>query len=137
MALQSRIRTARRRRAVPPLTQGPQASPGGATAPTGKRGALQRDEYVFTTENGKQLSKVALAWPVEQVFEGAGLPPYDAYTMRHAFASIADDRGIEPRKIADMRGHANVMTFQRIYRHLLRPVITDTSELMDGIWDSD
>jgi integrase len=41
---------------------------------------------------------------------------------------------VSHRKIADMMGHANVVTFQRIYRHLLRPVITDTSDLMDGIW---
>jgi integrase len=41
------------------------------------------------------------------------------------------------RKIADMMGHRDVTTFQRVYRHKLRPVVTDTADLMDGIWGDD
>jgi hypothetical protein len=31
-------------------------------------------------------------------------------------------------------GHANMTTFQRIYRHRLRPVVTETAGIMDDIW---
>ncbi|HEX6523776.1 MAG TPA: tyrosine-type recombinase/integrase [Streptosporangiaceae bacterium] len=42
--------------------------------------------------------------------------------MRHTFALIMDDRGLEDQLIADLLGHKNVTTFQRIYRHRLRPL---------------
>jgi integrase len=91
-------------------------------------------EHVFTDEAGKQLTKDGLRWRVGQVFKAAGLPAHDPYTMRHTFASIADDQGIPHRKIADMMGHRDITTFQRVYRHKLRPEVTDTADLMDGIW---
>lgn len=90
-------------------------------------------ELVFTTEDGRQLDKDALSWRVGQAFKAAGLPPYDPYTMRHTFASIADDRGVPHRKIADAMGHRDITTFQRVYRHKLRPEVTG----MDDIWGDD
>ena len=56
--------------------------------------------------------------------------------MRHTFASIMDHKGVEHRIIADMMGHKNVTTFQRIYRHRLNPVVTETATLMNDIWGS-
>jgi integrase len=77
------------------------------------------------------------AWRVERAFKTAGLPPYDPHTMRHTFASIADHQDVPYRTIADIMGHHDVTTFQRIYRHRLCPVITDPGDLMDGIWGED
>ena len=57
--------------------------------------------------------------------------------MRHTFASIADDQDVPHRKIADMMGHRDITTFQRVYRHKPRPVVTDTGDLMDRIWGED
>ncbi len=54
--------------------------------------------------------------------------------MRHTFASIMDHEGVEHRKIADMMGHRNVTTFQRIYRHRLNPEVTEMADLMDDIF---
>jgi hypothetical protein len=34
----------------------------------------------------------------------------------------------------DMIGPRDVTTFQRVYRHKLRPEVTDTADLMDSIW---
>jgi integrase len=91
-------------------------------------------DYVFTAEDGRQLDKDGLAWRVGQVFKAAGLSVRDPYAMRHTFASIADDADIPHRKIADMMGHRDVTTFQRVYRHKLKPEVTDAADLMDGIW---
>jgi len=86
---------------------------------------------------GKQLTKDGLAWRVERAFKAAGLPTYDAYTLRHTFASIMDDQSVPHRTIADMMGHQDITTFERVYRHRLRPVITDTGDAMDEVWGSD
>jgi site-specific recombinase XerD len=51
---------------------------------------------------------------VGQVFKAAGLPAPDPYTMRHTFASIADDQDVPHRKMADMTDHQDITTFQRV-----------------------
>ena len=91
-------------------------------------------EYVFTMEDGTQVTKDGLAWRVGQAFKEAGLPPYDPYTMRHTFASLADEAGMPHRKIADIMGHRDITTFQRVYRHKLRPEVTDADDELGGMW---
>lgn len=49
--------------------------------------------------------------------------------MRHTFASIMDDKGVKHQTIADWMGHKNVTTFQRIYRHQLRPVVVQVEDI--------
>ena len=95
------------------------------------RVSFNGNEYVFT-DTGEQLTKDGPAWRVGQVFKAAGLPAPDPHTMRH---SIADDQDVPHRKIADMMGHRDITTFQRVYRHNLRPVVTVTADLMDRIWE--
>ena len=45
--------------------------------------------------------------------------------------------GVPHHTIADIMGHRDVTTFQRICRHRLRPVITGPGDVMDGIWGED
>lgn len=73
---------------------------------------------------------------VEVVFRDAGLGQLDVYCMRHTFASVMDDRGVEHQTIADLMGHKNVKTFETIYRHRLRPVRVAQPNLMNSIWGS-
>jgi integrase len=65
---------------------------------------------------------------------GIGLDREDAYVMRHTFASIMDNQGVDHQKIADMMGHRNKTVFERIYRHRLRPVVVETGDIGDEIW---
>jgi site-specific recombinase XerD len=74
---------------------------------------------------------------VRKVFREAGVTATDPYAMRHTFASVMDDAGVEHRVIADMMGHDDVVTFQRVYRHRLRPIVTETAHMVDGIDDGD
>jgi integrase len=62
--------------------------------------------------------------------------PRPAHHAPHV-ASTADDQDVPHRKIADMMDHRDIRTFQRVYRHKLRPVVTDTADLMDRIWRED
>lgn len=96
---------------------------------------MWRHPWVFVREDGKQLDRDALSWRTGVVFRDAGFPQLeDSCVMRHTFASIMDHKGVEHRIIADMMGHKNVPTFQRIYRHRLNLVVTETAALMNNIW---
>ena len=87
-------------------------------------------------EDGQPFDKDGLRWRVEVVFRDAGLGQLDVYCMRHTFASVMDDRGVEHQTIADLMGHKNVKTFETIYRHRLRPVRVARPNLMNNIWGS-
>jgi integrase len=62
--------------------------------------------------------------------------PRPAHHAPHV-ASTADDQDVPHRKIAEMMDHRDITTFQRVYRHKLRPVDTDAADLMDRIWGED
>ena len=94
-------------------------------------------DYVFTAEggNGAQLTKEGLSWRVGVVFRDAGLSVgRDPYAMRHTFASLADDAGMPHRKIADVMGHKDITTFQKVYRHKLSPEVTDVGDALSQMW---
>lgn len=92
-------------------------------------------EYLFTREDGTQLDKDGLKWRVIRVFKAAGLGIRDPYAMRHTFASLMVEQGAPRRKIADAMGHSNLTTFERIYRHKLRPEVDD-DDLWGGSWNA-
>jgi site-specific recombinase XerD len=68
-------------------------------------------KYVFSREDGVQFTNDGLRWRCMVVFRDADLGLLDAYSMRHTFASIMDDQGVDHRKIADMMGYKNLATF--------------------------
>ena len=73
---------------------------------------MWRHPWVFVREDGKQLDRDALSWRTRVVFSDAGFPHLEDSCV----ASIMDHKGVQHRIIADMMGHKNVPTFQRIYR---------------------
>lgn len=92
--------------------------------------------YVFTTEAGQQLDKNNLRWRVKVVFRAAGLALEDPYVMRHTFASLMDDAGMDHQEIADTMGHRDKTTFERVYRHRLKPEIRAVAGVMNRAWAS-
>jgi integrase len=52
--------------------------------------------------------------------------------LRHTFVSIMSDRGARVELIADLVGHKDLATTWIVYRHQLRPVITEGADLMDS-----
>lgn len=52
----------------------------------------------------------------------------------HSFVPIMSDNGVRLEAIADLVGHKNATVTARVYRHQLRPVITQGAEAMDTIF---
>jgi integrase len=84
------------------------------------RRAAQEDWVVLCKAGG-------LRWRVKVVFREAGLDHEDPYIMRHTFASLMDDAGMDHQEIADTMGHRDVTTFDRLYRHRLKPEIRQSA----------
>lgn len=96
--------------------------------------AVSTSETVFTRDDGIPLTKDALAWRVGKVFRDAGLAHRDPYIMRHTFASICDHNKVRHQDIADMMGHANLSTFNAVYRHMMYPEVNQTPAQMNAIF---
>ena len=54
--------------------------------------------------------------------------------LRHTFVSVMSESGIAVDEIARLTWHSSSRTTQTIYRHELRPVITNGADAMDKIF---
>ncbi|WP_202126041.1 tyrosine-type recombinase/integrase [Actinomadura physcomitrii] len=54
--------------------------------------------------------------------------------LRHSFVSIMSDSGVPLETIADLVGHAGTAVTEKVYRHQLRPVITQGAEAMNTVF---
>ena len=54
--------------------------------------------------------------------------------LRHTFVSLLSDNGMAIEGISRLMGHSSSNVTETIYRHQIRPVITDGAEAMDRIF---
>lgn len=99
--------------------------------------AIDGCEYVFPREDGEQLDSDGIAWRVGKAYRAGGLmDEEDVYRMRHTFCSFLYDAGFEKRDIAELMGHDNEITFQKVYAHRLDPEATSdaVAEKMNNLF---
>lgn len=88
--------------------------------------------YVFGTRNDTVQVAESVHDKVQAIAAKAGLPgSWTPRELRHTFTSIMSDAGASIELIADLLGHKDTATTWKVYRHQLRPVITQGAELMD------
>jgi site-specific recombinase XerD len=54
--------------------------------------------------------------------------------MRHTFVSVLSANGVPVESIAQLVGHERTATTELIYRHEIRPALTQGAEIMDQIF---
>jgi integrase len=98
--------------------------------------AWQDHGLVFCTSVGTPLSAANVRRSFRSITKAADVG--EAWTpreLRHSFVSIMSDKGVSIETIADLAGHKNSTVTARVYRHQLRPVITQGAEAMDTIFN--
>ena len=89
--------------------------------------------HVFGTRHDTVMNPNNVIRSFNRVLELAGLPTeWTPREFRHTFVSIMSAAGASDGVIADLVGHADTATTRRVYRHELRPVITEGAEIMRG-----
>jgi integrase len=93
-------------------------------------GYAQEGDFVFPSKKGTPLlARNAVLRGFEPALELAGLntakPKITFHDLRHAFASIMIERGINSTVLADVMGHRDSRTTERIYVHLFNRQRTD------------
>lgn len=89
---------------------------------TGVRG----DQRIFPFEERK-LDKAT-----KKLMADAGVPVIRMHDLRHTFATVALARGINPKVVQEMLGHASVKITLDTYSHVVPGMFEDAAEAIDA-----
>lgn len=91
--------------------------------------------YVFASQTGTRLDASDVRRSFKSITKKAGLGEnWTPRELRHSFVSIMSDNGVPIETIADLVGHASTAVTEEVYRHQLKPVITQGAETMNTIF---
>ena len=101
-----------------------------------RAGALWQDHgLVFASTIGTPLSANNVIRPFRALTEKAGLGrDWAPREMRHTFVSVLSATGVPVESIALLAGHDRTTTTELVYRHEIRPALTQGAEVMDSIF---
>jgi integrase len=96
-------------------------------------------DVVFTSGTGAALDDGNVRKIFKRVCKDAGVgEDWTPRELRHTFVSILSDQDVPVEKIADLVGHAGgSKVTETVYRHQLKPVITNGAEVMDRLFVAD
>ena len=99
-------------------------------------GPLWRDhELVFSSTVGTPLNANNVIRAFRALTEKAGLGrAWVPREMRHTFVSVLSANGVPVESIALLAGHDRTTTTELVYRHEIRPALTQGTEVMDNIF---
>ena len=98
--------------------------------------ALSRNQWnennlVFCDRYGKELTAQSVRRTLAVALRLAGLPvEWTPRELRHSFVSLMSANGASIELIARLVGHTTTATTEAVYRHELRPVITEGAEII-------
>lgn len=91
---------------------------------------------VFTDEVGLTLLPGRVVGQFKRLLAAAGLPSVRFHDLRHTCATLALRRGVHPKVVSDLLGHASVSTTLNLYSHVLPDMQEDAARVIGGslIW---
>jgi integrase len=101
-----------------------------------RAGELWQDHgLVFSSTVGTPLSANNVIRAFRTITEKAGLgKDWAPREMRHTFVSVLSASGVPVESIALLVGHDRTSTTEVVYRHEIRPALTQGAEVMDKIF---
>lgn len=95
----------------------------------------QEHGLVFASRVGTPLSANNLIRAFRVITKKAGLgEDWVPREMRHTFVSVLSANGVPVESIALLAGHDRTATTESVYRHEIRPALTQGAEVMDKIF---
>lgn len=81
-------------------------------------GDLYHDtDYVFVRDDGKPYRVNSVSEDFTDFLKKHGLPKIRLHDLRHTFASVMYEAGVDLKAISEMMGHSDIGTTSRIYTH--------------------
>lgn len=96
-----------------------------------RRSQWNENNLVFCDRYGKELTAQSVRRTLAVALRLAGLPvEWTPRELRHSFVSLMSANGASIELIARLVGHTTTATTEAVYRHELRPVITEGAEII-------
>ena len=68
------------------------------------------------------------------LLERVGLPPIRFHDLRHTCATLLLSRGVNPKIVQELLGHANISVTLDIYSHVLPDMQEEAAAAMDDVF---
>ena len=95
-------------------------------------GWQNEDGFVFTKEDGTHLSHKGIYQAFKRVAKQIGVPEARVHDLRHTYATLSLQNGVDPKTISQMLGHATVKFTLDVYTHLTNSSARNAAEKMQN-----
>ena len=96
--------------------------------------AYENTGYVVTNEFGKPIEPRTFRDHYIRILKAAGLPHFTFHALRHTFAPMAIEQGMDVKALSKILGHANVGFTLDTYAHLLDDHKRESMMLMQELY---
>ena len=95
--------------------------------------AKTNDEYVFPSPNGGPISPDSVNNMLKRVLERAGIPKVRFHDLRHTFATIALQNGVDIKTVSGMLGHFSAGFTLDTYAHVTTTAQKEAAQTMANV----
>ena len=90
-------------------------------------------EYVFPSPNGGPISPDSVRNMLRRVLKRAGLPYVRFHDLRHTFATLALQNGVDVKTVSSILGHFSAGFTLDTYAHVTTAAQREAAKKMDGV----
>ena len=91
------------------------------------------DTYVFSSPNGGPISPDSVNNMLKRVLERAGIPKVRFHDLRHTFATIALQNGVDIKTVSGMLGHFSAGFTLDTYAHVTTSAQKEAAQIMGNV----
>ena len=91
------------------------------------------DQYVFPSPNGGPISPDSVNNMLKRVLERAGIPKVRFHDLRHTFATIALQNGVDIKTVSGMLGHFSAGFTLDTYAHVTTSAQKEAAQTMGNV----
>ena len=95
--------------------------------------AKTNDEYVFSSPNGGPISPDSVNNMLKRVLERAGIPKVRFHDLRHTFATLALQNGVDIKTVSGMLGHFSAGFTLDTYAHVTTSAKKEAAQTIGNI----
>ena len=91
------------------------------------------DAYIFPSPNGGPISPDSVQNMLNRVLKRAGLPKIRVHDLRHTFATLALQNGVDIKTVSGMLGHYSAGFTLDTYTHVTTPAQIEAANTMGSV----
>jgi integrase len=96
-------------------------------------GEYQDQGLIFSGEKGQPMRPWTLTGKLERILERAGLPHVRSHDLRHTCATLLVSKGIHPKFVQKLLGHAPISITLDRYSHVIPAMGDQTRKAIEDV----